>query len=182
PPAAEPLPHRREASSLSVGSLLALLPWLEERRGHLAPLLPAMPHGLIHGDWIKRNMFWRGDEVASVIDFDLWNVAPLAFDLALALLPAGFDWPRVLAGDAEPNRPVLQAMREGYEAIRPLTPAERQGLPWLIETARFEFYLSAIHAALGRGAPEEADRFFELLLATTRWFSLHPAASRSFFA
>lgn len=149
------------------------LPWLlgrmEGYRGAIAPHLAALPRGVIHGDFIKRNLFWEGDQVSDVIDFDLWNVGDWVFDLALALLPCGFNWPRLLAGEGGPNGADMRAFLAGYRQTRELAIAEREVLPVVIESARFEFYLSAMVAK-----PADAELFWGLLVGVFRWFEAHP--------
>jgi Ser/Thr protein kinase RdoA (MazF antagonist) len=135
---------------------------------------PNWPLGIIHGDWLKRNLFWQGPDVSDVIDFELWNVAPWLYDLALALLPCTFNWPELLQGRSTPNQRDCQAMIAGYHHVRPLHPDERNGLSAMLETARFEFYLSAIGHALTHGDPAQARLFYTLLDDTTRWFETHP--------
>lgn len=140
----------------------------------LEPYLASWPLGVIHGDWIKRNLFWQGHEVVEVLDFDLWNVGHWVFDLALALLPIGFNWPEVLAGNAQPNHPDLVAFLAGYQEVRPLDAAERDALPLVMETARFEFYLSAVHQALLKDDQGQAAMFWDLLVRTRAWFAANP--------
>lgn len=147
-----------------------LAPYADE----LEPYLGAWPLGVIHGDWIKRNLFWQGHEVADVLDFDLWNVGHWVYDLALALLPIGFDWPAVLAGRSQPNHPDLVAFLAGYQEVRPLEPDERAALPLVMETARVEFYLSAVHAALAKSDEGQAAMFWDLLVRTRTWFRENP--------
>ncbi|MEB3220715.1 MAG: phosphotransferase [Candidatus Sericytochromatia bacterium] len=147
---------------------------LHEPVGRLQAMVGEWPVGIIHGDWIKRNLFWQGHEVADVLDFGLWNVGPWAYDLALAMLPVGFDWPRLLAGQAEPNHRDMVAFLAGYQATRPLEAAEREGLAPLMETARVEFYLSAVAQALLRDDQGQAALFWDLLVATRRWFCANP--------
>lgn len=151
-----------------------LLERLEHQRVGLAPFLPHLPVGVVHGDFIKRNLFWAGDRVSEVLDFDLWNVGPLAHDLALALLPTGFDWPALLAGGDAVNGEAMRAMVRGYASVRPLTAAEREALPWLMESGRFEFYLSAAVTAIGRNDPAQAESFWKLLVGVYDWFTAHP--------
>lgn len=151
-----------------------LLERLEHQRVGLAPELSQLPVGVVHGDFIKRNLFWEGDRVTEVLDFDLWNVGPLAHDLALALLPTGFDWPVLLAGGESVNAAAMQAMQRGYESVRPLMAPERQALPWLMESGRFEFYLSAVVTAIGRNDPAQAESFWKLLVNVYDWFTTHP--------
>jgi len=40
--------------------------------------------------FIKRNLFFAGDRVTAVIDFDLCNLAPRLYDLCLSLQPVAF--------------------------------------------------------------------------------------------
>lgn len=140
----------------------------------LEPYLGNWPLGIIHGDWIKRNLFWQGHEVVDVLDFDLWNVGHWVYDLALAMLPIGFDWPEVLAGRSQPNHPDLVAFLAGYQEVRPLEPAEREALPLVMETARVEFYLSAVHAGLLKDEEAQAAMFWDLLVRTRMWFAENP--------
>lgn len=154
--------------------------WSELVTGLIEPLTrlqglsPDWPVGVIHGDWIKRNLFWQGHAVAEVLDFGLWNVGPWVYDLALALLPVGFDWPSILAGSGTPNHRDLVAFLAGYQGVRPLTPGELEGLPGVMETARVEFYLSAIAQALALGDQAQAALFWDLLVRTRRYFRAHP--------
>jgi Ser/Thr protein kinase RdoA (MazF antagonist) len=150
----------------------ALLAPFAER---LEPYLGGWPLGIIHGDWIKRNLFWKGHEVADVLDFDLWNVGHWVYDLALALLPIGFDWPVVLAGRAEPNHADMVAFLAGYQEVRPLEPDERAALPIVMSSARVEFYLSAVHAALLKDDEGQAAMFWDLFVRSRMWFAEHPA-------
>jgi Ser/Thr protein kinase RdoA (MazF antagonist) len=147
---------------------------LEVQHAALAPLWPSWPRGVIHGDFIKRNLFWSGHAVSDVVDFDLWNVGDWVYDLALALLPTGFDWPRLFAGEGAVNGRDMQAFLAGYESVRPLEPAERAALPTLMEAARFEFYASAIAAALAKEDHAQAERFWALLVQVNAWFAAHP--------
>ncbi|HEY9722521.1 MAG TPA: phosphotransferase [Oscillatoriaceae cyanobacterium] len=151
----------------------ALVARMAELARTIAPRLNACPRGVIHGDFIKRNLFWEDARIVDVVDFDLWNVGHWVFDLALALLPCGFDWPGLLAGRGEPRGAQLAAMLHGYASVRPLDRTERELLPLVMETARFEFYLSAIAAK-----PEQTELFWRLLDGTTRWFATHLGWSR----
>lgn len=133
-----------------------------------------LPRGIIHGDFIKRNLFWQGHEVSAVIDLDLWKVAPWIHDLAMSLLPVGFDWPHLLQGVGVPRMADMRAFLAGYAEVRPLTDAERQVLPTLMETVRVPFYLDLIALWERRGRPEKAQAFRTLLTGTQSWFRDHP--------
>lgn len=59
-------------------------------RAKLAPwwrrAAPRLRRGLIHGDFHGRNVLYRGDAIAAVLDFDFCGTRPRAFDLAYALV------------------------------------------------------------------------------------------------
>ena len=129
----------------------------------------ALPGGVTHGDWIKRNLFFSGHEVSAVIDFDLWNVGPWLFDLALALTAAAYPWP-LLASGGEPRLAHADLLLAGYEAIRPLEPEERQSLPAMLATCRFEFHLSLAATTAERGDFERGTRFWQGQVALLRWW------------
>jgi Ser/Thr protein kinase RdoA (MazF antagonist) len=148
--------------------------YLQTYLGLPAECCERWPMGVIHGDFIKRNLFWEGDDVAAVIDFGLWNIGFWAFDVALALLPCAFDWPELLAGRGEMRHEHFRAMLEGYEAVRPMSDGERAGLLDLIPVARLEFYLGIVAQALEQGDTAKADQFWHLLNATMDWFEAHP--------
>ena len=120
------------------------------------PLRAISPDGLVrkvvHGDWIKRNLFFAGTDVAAAIDFDLAQDGLLVHDLALAIAAAAYPWDRMADGVQLEH---ALAMRQGYESIRPLTASEARLLPAVLATCRFEFHLSLIEDLLLR---DQADR------------------------
>lgn len=124
---------------------------------------------LIHGDWIKRNMFFRDHEVAAIVDFDLCNLAPLAFDLALALSAASYPWP-LLQGGAEPHAAQGERLVRGYGSARPLSVAERAALRPLTAIGRFEYHVSLAATALARGDRPQAEWFWGGQVTTLRWW------------
>lgn len=148
--------------------------WLLDRmEGYRARVIPhwgECRRGPIHGDFIKRNLLWEGDQVASVLDFDCWNEGAWVYDLALALLPCGFNWPELLAGRGAVNEQDLAAFLAGYQSVNPLKEAERAILPDVMESARFEFYLSAIAGSLARNDQAQAEQFWNLLLDVFHFF------------
>ncbi|MBO9542831.1 phosphotransferase [bacterium] len=156
------------------GELVTCLGWLSEWHRRIKPYLSRLPRGVIHGDFIKRNLFWQEAAISDVIDFDLWNVDLWVFDLALSLIPSAFEWPAILAGRALPNGEHLRAFLAGYQSVRRLEPFERAVLPWVVSSARFEFYLSLVARGLERGDRAEAERFWRLLVDTLGWFAAHP--------
>ena len=82
---------------------------------------PDLPAGLTHGDLFRDNVLWDASgEVSALLDFESACQGTLAYDLMVTVLSWCF-------GDDLDGR-LASAMREGYERVRRLTPAERQGL------------------------------------------------------
>jgi Ser/Thr protein kinase RdoA (MazF antagonist) len=138
--------------------------------GLIRELQDRWPIGVIHGDFIKRNLFWEGHAITSVIDFGLWNVGPWLLDLALAMIPCGFDWPELLAGRGEVRGEHLVAMLDGYASSRPMSDWERASILMMIPLARIEFYLGIVAQAEEAGDRAKAQQFWDLLHGTMDWF------------
>ncbi|MDB5098001.1 MAG: hypothetical protein JWM80_2422 [Cyanobacteria bacterium RYN_339] len=156
------------------GAWPQVLALLEARHPAIHAALPALPRGILHGDWIKRNLFFEGTEVSDVVDFELWNTGVLIYDIALALLPVAFNWPDILGSGGKPNGEALKAFLEGYGSVRALEPAERDALPLVMEGARLEFYLSGIASTIAVNDQHQAALFWEILSGTVKWFEAHP--------
>ncbi len=62
---------------------------------------------------------------------------------------------------------------EGYQSVRVLEEVEREARPWVMESARFEFYLSAIVACFDRGDQDQAKQYWKLLFQVFDWFERH---------
>src|SRR5690606_38985098 len=108
-------------------------PWVELDPGH------ALPQGAIHADYFPDNVLFDGPAVSGVIDFYYACTDAPAYDLAIALSAWGFD----ADGAARPS--ALSAFQSGYEAVRPLSPAERAALPDLGAVAAVRFPLTRLH-------------------------------------
>ncbi len=80
-----------------------------------------LPQGLVHGDLFRDNVLWAADgRLAALLDFESAARGTFVFDLMVTLLA----W---CVGD-DLDLGLARAMREGYERVRPLEEAERQGL------------------------------------------------------
>jgi homoserine kinase type II len=80
----------------------------------------ATPVGLIHGDLFRDNVLWEGERLVALLDFESASIGSYAFDLAVTVLAWCF-------GD-DFEAPLMSAMVEGYESVRPLEQAERAAL------------------------------------------------------
>lgn len=113
---------------------------LASEYGELARQWPRdLPAGVIHADLFPDNVFFEGDAVSGLIDFYFSCNDQLAYDLAICLNCWGID----AAGRLDAAR--SQALLQGYVAVRPLTPAERAGLPLLARGAAFRFLLTRLY-------------------------------------
>ena len=98
-----------------------------------------LPRGAIHADYFPDNVLFDQGAVSGVIDFYFGCVDALAYDLAIALSAWGFD------AEGRSVSGAVEAFRGGYEAVRPLSPAEGQALPRLGEAAALRFTLTRLH-------------------------------------
>ena len=83
-----------------------------------------LPQGIIHGDLFPDNVLGRAGGVEAILDFEEGCIHTLAFDLAMTYV--GFGWK-----DGKPDASLWQALRAGYESVRPLTTAEVAAMPLL---------------------------------------------------
>ncbi len=106
---------------------------------HLAKAWPRnLPGGVIHADYFPDNVFFQGGRFAGTIDFYFACDDALAYDIAIALNAWCFE------PDGSFNITAARAMVAGYEAHRPLTPAERAALPILAHGAALRFFLTRL--------------------------------------
>ena len=109
----------------------------------LARILAAWPHDLprghIHADLFSDNVFFLGGKVSGLIDFYFAATDLLAYDLAVCLNAWCFE------PDFEFNVTRARAMCRAYEAVRPLSSAERDALPVLCQGAALRFALTRLY-------------------------------------
>jgi Ser/Thr protein kinase RdoA (MazF antagonist) len=146
--------------------------------GHAAPRLAALPPQWGHGDWHPSNLTWDGTgadaRVAMVIDFGLANRTFAVHDLAIALERSAFGWLDLAdSGRAGTDLAAIDALLDGYQSARPLTPAEAAALPAVLPVAHVEYALSeAEYFADVVSAPALADLAYDgYLLGHARWFA-----------
>lgn len=98
-----------------------------------------LPRGVIHADYFPDNVFFNAGAFAGTIDFYFACTDAYAYDLAIALNAWCFE------PDGSFNVTAGRAMAAGYEALRPLSEAERAALPALAHGAAMRFFLSRLH-------------------------------------
>ncbi len=94
-------------------------------------LVGRLPRHVVHGDFWDNNVYFRGEELVLVADFDFMGERARIDDLALTLYfsDADFGYPDTAARIAA-LRPLVQAYDSGLD-VR-LTSAERTALPWAL--------------------------------------------------
>ena len=110
-------------------------------QNHVAgsPAYAALPRGPVHADLFRDNVMFEDERLTGFFDFYFAGVDTYLFDLAVCMndwcvhLPTG-------AHDAERASPLLQA----YEAVRPLTAAERSLLPAMARAGALRFWVSRL--------------------------------------
>ena len=99
----------------------------------------ALPRGPVHADLFRDNVMFEGEELTGFFDFYFAGVDTWLFDLAVCLN----DWCIDLAqGTHEPTR--AAAMLDAYQAVRPLTAAERELLPAMLRAGALRFWISRL--------------------------------------
>ena len=146
--------------------------------GRAAPHLATLPPQWGHGDWHPSNLTWDGTgadaRAATVLDFGLANRTFAVHDLAIALERSAFGWLDLDgSGRAGTDLAAIGALLDGYQSVRPLTPAEAAALPAVLPVAHVEYALSeAEYFADVVGAPALADLAYDgYLLGHARWFA-----------
>jgi len=147
----------------------------------LSPLLPALTPLWTHNDLHASNLFWSDSgpraHATAIIDFGLADRTSAVHDIAHAVERNIVEW-LVLANDpAHPDRvPIhfdrLQALLDGYEAVRPLSNEERAALAPMAALCHAEFALSEADYFLGVLHCEEraAMAYDGWLVGHARWF------------
>ncbi|MBB5694668.1 homoserine kinase [Muricoccus pecuniae] len=121
---------------------------IAELEGHLGAILRDwprdLPRGQIHADLFPDNVFFlegvdRKPRVSGLIDFYFACTDILALDIAICLNAWCFEQ------DLSFNVTKARALLAGYNAARPLSPAEMEALPVLCRGAAMRFLLTRLY-------------------------------------
>jgi Ser/Thr protein kinase RdoA (MazF antagonist) len=148
----------------------------------LKPLLSSLAPLWTHNDLHASNLFWSDPtanaRATSVIDFGLADRTNAAHDLAHAIERNIVEWLALMNDQTEGDRvPIhlhhLWALLEGYEQVRPLTPAESAALAPMLALCHAEFALTEADYFLGvlRSPHKARVATHDYLVAHAQWFS-----------
>ena len=136
-----------------------------------------LPRGTIHADLFPDNVLMLGNRVAGLIDFYFACTDLLAYDLAVTHAAWCF------SNDGKRFDPALSAaLLAGYEAARPLEPAERAALPLLAQGASLRFAMTRAWDWVNTPADALVTRKDPLAYARRLAFYGDPANARLFAA
>ena len=99
----------------------------------------ALPRGPVHADLFRDNVMFDGDRLSGFFDFYFAGLDTWLFDLAVCLNDWCVDLP---TGAADAHRSA--SFLEAYQAVRPLTAAERRLLPALLRAGALRFWISRL--------------------------------------
>lgn len=142
----------------------------------MAAVYSKLPRRIIHGGCRRTSFLFAGGGLCGMLDFDSARIEARALDLAVAL----HDFARIDARAAPAPRTealdldIVAAFVEAYRAAGPLSRAELDALPLLLEGMWLKRLLGACTWLCGRGAPSrEAVAALELETARLRWLRGH---------
>ena len=169
---------------------MAPRPWRDDFTRHLlpaivraSPLGRRLPRQWGHGDWHPSNLSWTSAgpdaQVAGIFDLGLANRTFAVHDLAIAIERSTVAWLDLAeSGQASADLAAMDALLDGYETVRPLSPAEASALPEILPVAHVEFALSEVeYFADVTGSTANAELAYDgYLFGHARWFA-EPAGS-----
>lgn len=136
-----------------------------------------LPRSVIHADLFPDNVLMLGDEVTGLIDFYFACTDITAYDVAVTHAAWCFD---ASGQDFDPK--LSAALLTGYEAVRPLSPAERAALPLLARGASMRFMMTRAYDWLHTPADAMVTRKDPMAFARRLEFYADPANAAVFAA
>ena len=134
-----------------------------------------LPRGVIHADLFTDNVLMLGSTVTGLIDLYFACTDLIAYDFAVTHAAWCFD------NDGRNFSPDLSAaLLTGYEAVRPLSAAERAALPVLARGAALRFTMSRAYDWLNTPADALVVRKDPLAFARRLEFYADPANAAMF--
>ncbi len=121
-----------------------------------------LPAAAIHADLFPDNVFFKGDDISGVIDFYFACTDNILFDLAIVINAWCFDERHVFQQER------YRSLMEGYEAVRPLSGAERKALNTVLRGTALRYLLSRLQELFAHNAetvmtPHNPQEYIEIL-------------------
>lgn len=132
-----------------------------------------LPRGIIHSDLFVDNVRFIRGKLAGVLDFEMSCAGPLAYDIAVAIVDWAFLRDHFVAERA-------RALVAGYQAVRPLTPAERGSLYELCRFAATRFATTRFYDFEVRSRREAQRRYKDYRHFLTRLAALRELGPQGF--
>ena len=154
----------------------------------LLPLLPALEPLWTHNDLQCSNLLWsdanEDARATAIVDFGLADRTNAVHDLATAIERNIVEWLQLVANPERPDDVAvhfdhLDALLNGYESVRPLSPEEAAALAPMTALCHAEFALSEADYFLGvLRSPQKAVMAYDgWLVGHARWF--HSSTGRA---
>lgn len=148
---------------------------LRSLHAELSERFPALPQGVVHGDLFRDNVLWQGDQVVALLDWESASHGTVIYDLAVTMLA----W---CCGDAL-DWSLGRAMVAGYQAHRPISPEEWEGLWWCMRLACLRFTTTRITDVFLKGTyPPGYKSYRRFLQRLDAVEALTPSALRGLLA
>ena len=128
------LPHLTPEQASLIQTELAL-----QNRVAASAAFAALPRGPVHADLFRDNVMFEGERLTGFFDFYFAGCDTFVFDLAVCLNDWAIDLPTGIHHAERAN-----AMLQAYEAVRPLTPPERELLPDMLRAGALRFWTSRL--------------------------------------
>jgi homoserine kinase type II len=128
------LPHLTPEQATLIQAELAL-----QNRVAASVAFASLPRGPVHADLFRDNVMFDGERLTGLFDFYFAGCDSFVFDLAVCLNDWAIDLP---TGSHHAER--ANAMLQAYEAVRPLTPPERELLPDMLRAGALRFWTSRL--------------------------------------
>ncbi len=136
-----------------------------------------LPRSVIHADLFPDNVLMLGDRVTGLIDFYFACTDVTAYDVAVTHAAWCFD-----ADGRRFDTALSAALLAGYDAVRPLSPAERAALPLLAQGAAMRFLMTRAYDWMNTPAGALVTRKDPLAFARRLEFYADPANAAIFAA
>ena len=128
------LPHLSDAQRTLIRAELAYQNHVAESAAYRA-----LPSGPVHADLFRDNVMFEGEQLTGFFDFYFAGHDTFLFDVAVCLN----DW-CITHADGLHQAQRARAMIDAYQAVRPLTAAERELLPAMLRAGALRFWVSRL--------------------------------------